>query len=138
MAVVKNDTKLRKSSADLDPFNLKTWRIGHTVAVQGEIKVPSGGTDYIPGFFVSLPSGQTAELAACTYKIYSGTSATVKIQINGSDATGFTSLSVGTTASTTDPTNVALADGDYIQLVPTAVSGTPTHLSFTIFLEYTK
>lgn len=115
-----------------------TYRIPHTVAVQGEIKVPSGGTDYLPGFFVDLPSGQSATLSAARYKIYSGTSATVKIQVNGSDATGFTSISVGTTAALTEPAAVTVSDGDYITLVVTAVSGTPTHLSFTMFLDYTK
>jgi hypothetical protein len=98
--------------------------------------VPSGGTDYLPGFFIDLPAGQTVSLKACRYKIYSGTSATAKIQVNGSDATGFTGISVTTTAAETTGT-VSLADNDYITLVITAVSGTPTHLSFTLFMDIT-
>jgi hypothetical protein len=114
-----------------------THRIGHTWAVGGEVKVPSSDTDFIPPMFISLPSGDTAKLVSCKYIINSGTSVTAKLQKNGSDITGFTSISVTGTAASTNPTDVDLADGDKIALVVTAVSGTPKNLSFTIFIDYT-
>jgi hypothetical protein len=110
--------------------------IPHTFAVQGEIKVPVGDTDFIPPFYVKAPTGQTVKLVSARYKINSGTSVTAKIQVNGSDATGFTSMSVGTTVGETDPTDITLSNNDVIALVVTAVSGTPKNMSFTIFLEY--
>lgn len=110
--------------------------IPHTWSVQGEIKVPSGDTDFIPGFFVKVPTGQTVSIASARYKINSGTSVTAKVQVNGSDATGFTGMSVGTAAAETDPSDVTLANNDLVTLVVTAVSGTPKNMSFTIFLKY--
>jgi hypothetical protein len=106
--------------------------------VPGEIKVPSGNTDYIVPFFVRVPDGQTAALAWARYRINGGTSATVKLQKNGVDATGFTAISVTTTSASTDPADVALADGDLLALVVTAVSGTPMNLTFSAAIRYTS
>ena len=137
MAVVKNDNEFRKGSRDLDPFAMVVP--GHTLSMPGEVKVASGATDFLPGFNVYVPTGQTVRVFCGYGWIYSGTSATLKWQDNGSDITGFTSISVTTSPAATEPTPVTLAAG-YHRICPviTAVSGTPTHLSFTIFLEYTK
>jgi hypothetical protein len=115
----------------------KVFRWTQTFAIQGEIKVPSGDTDFIPPFFVSLASGETLKLVKARYLINSGTSVTAKLQKNGSDITGFTGISVTTTAAETDPTNVDLADNDRLALVVTAVSGTPKNLSFSLVFEAT-
>lgn len=114
-----------------------TLNVPHTWAVAGEVKVPSGNNDVIPGFFVpTLATGQAVRLMQARYKIGAGTSVTAKLQKNGTDITGFTGISVTTTAAATTPTAVSLAAGDYIQLIPTAVSGTPYNLSFSVSLEY--
>ena len=126
-----------KALADSDYKKTKTIRIPHTFTVSGEIKVPSGDTDFICPFFVKLPTGQTGKLVSCRYKINSGTSVTAKLTENGTDITGFTSISVTTTAAETDPTDVTLADNDLLALVVTAVSGTPKNMSFTLFIDYT-
>jgi hypothetical protein len=110
--------------------------IPHTFAVGGDIVVPSGDTDYIPPFFVNVPSGKLVNLVSCRHRINSGTSATVKVQRNGVDVTGFTGISVTTTATTTNPADIAIANNDMIAIVVTAISGTPRSLSFTLFLEY--
>lgn len=115
----------------------KTIRLGHTWAISGEIKVPSGDDDFIIPFFVSLPSGQTAKIAKCRYKINSGTSVTCKLQKNDVDVTGFTGMSITTTAATTDASDVTLADDDKVALVVTGVSGSPTNMTFTLFIDYT-
>ncbi|MAT70357.1 MAG: hypothetical protein CMJ58_12630 [Planctomycetaceae bacterium] len=82
--------------------------------------------------------GQTAKLVEARHKIGAGTSATVKLQKNGVDITGFTAISVTTTAALTNPADVALAAGDYIQPIVTAVFGTPKNMSFTVALEYVQ
>ncbi|MFZ5653161.1 MAG: hypothetical protein ACOY42_01990 [Pseudomonadota bacterium] len=114
------------------------FRTAHTWAVAGEIKVPSGNLDVIPGFYFPLPAtGQTAKLIAARHKLGAGTSATVKLQKNGTDITGFTGMSVTTTATTTDPADVTLAADDRIQPIVTAVSGAPYNLELTIIIEHT-
>jgi len=128
----------------IDPTNWheadsdKTYRIGHTYGVISKIKVPNGQKDFIIPFFVSLASGQTAKLVKARHKINAGTSVTCKLQKNGSDITGFTGISVTTTADDTDPTDVTLANDDKIALVVTGTAGTPQNMSFTIFIEYTQ
>jgi hypothetical protein len=116
----------------------KTFRWTHTFAVQGDIKVPSGDTDFLPPFFVSLAAAQTLKLVKARYVINSGTSVTCKLQANGSDITGFTGISVTTTPGETDPTDVNVADNDRLALVVTAVSGTPKNLSFSLVFEATQ
>lgn len=112
------------------------YRLPHTYAIPGEIKVPVGDTDYIIPFFVSLAAGQTVKIAKVRHRINSGTSATVNLQKNGVDVTGLTAISVTTTATDTDPADITLADNDMLQLVVTAVNGTPKNMTFTIFIEY--
>ena len=114
-----------------------TIRVGKTYAIAGEIKVPVGQTDFLVPFFVSFAGGQTADLVKVRYQIQAGTSVTCKLQKNGVDITGFTAISVTTTAASTDPTDVALAEDDEIALVVTAVAGTPQNMTFTIFIEHT-
>jgi len=114
----------------------KTIRIGHTFTIYGEIKVPSGNTDYICPFFLDLPTGQTAKLVTCRYLINSGVSVVFKLQVNDSDIAGFTGLSA-TMVAEANPADVTLVDGDKIALVVTAVSGAPENLSVTVFIDYT-
>lgn len=115
----------------------KVWYDTHTWTIPDTIAVASGDTDFIPGFYIALATGQSTKIARCRYKINSGTSATVKLQKNGSDLTGFTGISVTTTSATTDPADQTVADNDLITLVVTAVSGTPKNLSFTVVMEQT-
>lgn len=112
-------------------------RQGHTWGISGEIKVASGDTDFLNPFFISLASGQSAKITSARHKINGGTSATVKVQKNGVDVTGFTGISVTTTSTTTNPADVTLAENDRLALVVTAVNGAPTNLSFTLFIEHT-
>lgn len=125
-----------KMFTDINTMASKVLRVPFTWTIPGEIKVPSGDTDFINPMFVKLATGQTAKLAMARYIINSGTSATVKIQINGSDATGFTGMTVGTTVGETDATDISLAANDKIAIVITGVSATPKNMSFTIFIDY--
>lgn len=123
--------KLRMNSGATAPeWATTTTRLPHGFAINGTISA----TESIPGFFISLPTGQTAELVAVRYKTVSGT-ATISVRKNGTGATGFTSLSVTSTAATTDPTNVALASDDYLDVDITAVSSA-VDLAVTVFVEY--
>jgi hypothetical protein len=118
-------------------FPAKVYRIGHTYAISGEIKVPSGDTDFIMPFPVSFATGQTASLIKARHSINSGTSVTAKLQKNGGDITGYIGITVNTTPSDTTQTE-SLSDNDELALVVTAVSGTPTNMSFTLFIEMTQ
>lgn len=114
-----------------------TMRIPHTWAIAGEISVPVGQTDFIVPMFVSLAAGQTASLVKARHQIQAGTSVTLDVEVNGVGATGFTGISVTTTPTDTDPSDVVLSNNDEISIVVSAVSGTPQNMSFTIFIEVT-
>ena len=111
--------------------------IPHTFTVGGPVNVQSGQVDYILPFFVKVPSTQTVKLISARHRINSGTSATSKVQVNGSDATGFTGMSVTTSSTDTDPADITLSNNDVVSLVVTAVSGSPQNMSVTVFFEYT-
>lgn len=117
---------------------IKTYRVPHTWAIPGEIKVASSETDYIVPMFIGLGAGQTASIVAARHRLNKGTSVTASIQKNSSDITGFTSISVTTSNGLTDPANVALSDGDLLALVVGSVStDSPKNMTFTVLLEYT-
>jgi hypothetical protein len=117
-------------------LNGLTFRTAQTFAVAGEIRVPSGQVDVIPPMFVSKLAGQVVKLVKVRCQIAAGTSATFKVQRNGSDATGFTGIVATTTAADTDPADITLADNDVLQLAVTAVSGTPQNLTVTLVFEH--
>jgi peptidoglycan/xylan/chitin deacetylase (PgdA/CDA1 family) len=114
-----------------------SWYETKIYTVPDEIKVPSGAVDFLPPFIIALRSGQTAKIVEVIHEIGSGTSATLKLQKNGTDLTGFTGIEVKAEKKTTNPTDQAIADGDVIAPVVTAVSGTPKNLSFAIVIEHT-
>lgn len=111
--------------------------IPHTFAVNGLVSVAVGQYDYISPFFVKVPSTQTVKLISARHRINAGTSATVKVQINGADAAGFTGMSVTTTSADTDPTDITINNNDVVSIVVTAVSGSPQNMSVSLFFEYT-
>lgn len=126
--------------ATLATYTVPTVAVFYTTltwAIPGAIAVPSGDTDFIVPTFVSEGANEVVVLDKIRYKINSGTSVTFKMQVNGSDATGFTSLSCTTTAATTDPSDVSLTDLDVLVPVVTAVSGSPKNMTVTAFLKHT-
>ena len=113
-----------------------TITIPHTWVTPNAVTVPSGTTDAIPPMLVTIPTGKTAKLLSVRYGILGGTSATFKLQRNGADMTGYTGLSATTTPAQTDQADVSLANGDKLQPIVTAVSGSPVGLSVSIVIEY--
>lgn len=115
----------------------KTIRFTQTWTIGGYINAPQGDIDYINPVFVSVAAGQTLRLIACRHRINSGTSATVKLQLNGTDITGFTGITVTTAAATTNPADAALNDGDMLGLVVTGTNNSPQNMSFSMIFEIT-
>ena len=116
---------------------IKVYRVGHSYLISGSIAIPSGETDFIVPFFVSLATGQTATLVKARHSINAGTSVTINLQRNGSTITGYSGVTVNTTPSNTTASQ-AISDDDEIALVVTGVSGSPFNLNFTIFIEYSQ
>ena len=112
-----------------------TVRIGKTWALAGPILEASGNIDYINGFYVSLGTGQSAEIVGCTYSIQDGSSCVVRLQQNGIDITG--DIMVNTTSGTTSIGPIALNTNDRIDLVVQSVDNVAINLSFTVFIEHT-
>lgn len=113
------------------------WSETKVFTIPDEIKVPSGDIDFIPPFFISLTAGQTAKVTKVIHRLNSGTSATFKLQKNGTDLTGFTGIEAKAEIQTTDPGDQELGDGDKLAMVVTAVSGAPKNLSVAVVIEYT-
>lgn len=111
----------------------KTTRHPHTFNIAGQIDT----TTPIPGMVFDIPAGQTVTLVRARHMILSGTSATVTLQKNGVDITGWTGISVSTTKTLLDGPDVAFADGDRFSLVVTAISGVPNNLLFSAAFDYT-
>lgn len=101
-----------------------------TLGVQGEIKVPSGAVDYLPGFTVAVESGEVLTITEVYDQIRAGTSATYKITKNGSDQV--TGIVATTTNNATDVSDFTVVHGDRLAIVVTAVSATPDGLEVTL------
>ncbi len=112
--------------------NLKVL-IPHTFSVYGEL---TAGT--LPGFFVKVPSGSVATLKSMRYKLASGTSIDLTIQINGSDLTSpdYDAVACDSVAAGEVANDKALANNDKIDLKLESPTGTPSGLSCTVFVEY--
>lgn len=128
---------------------VKRLRITHTFGVAGAVHVPSGQTDVILPMRVALPSASLVLPFGTTYATLvnvshrlgngaGGTSVTYKVQRNGADLTGFGPLTTGSDSNwaSVTPTEVALANGDSLAPVVTAISGSPLNLSITLGLAY--
>jgi hypothetical protein len=114
-------------SIDLSQINFS-----QTYSVSGTLQVASGGTGYLPPFFMPLGAGQTVSLYAVRAEVRSG-SCTVEYQHNGSNiATG---VAVGTSPSTTT-VSATVANNDTFQVVVTAVSSADG-LSCSFYFELT-
>jgi peptidoglycan/xylan/chitin deacetylase (PgdA/CDA1 family) len=115
----------------------ETFRETKVFTIPDEIHVPAGDIDFIPPFFISLGPTQTAKVIKVIHRLNSGTSATFKLQKNGSDLTGFTGIEAKPETQTTDPADQEIADGDRLAMVVTAVSGAPKNLTVAVVIEYT-
>ncbi len=115
---------------------LHRLRLPHSWIISGPIALPTATENLILPFYVPVPTFQRATLVLGRHRIGSGTSATVNVQRNEADLTGWTGISVTTTSTTTDGPDVPLNDNDRLAIVVTAVSGSPANLTFTAFVEY--
>lgn len=124
--------------------------VGHTHSASGSVllnsthtwtiaapAVESGDADFIIPFTVRLATGHTAVIESVSHKINGGTSVTWDLTKNGSTVTGFTSLSTTTSNTNTNPSNVAVADGDKIKPDVSAVTGSPVNWEVTVVLLHT-
>ena len=117
------------------PEPISNVTVPQTWVVPGAVSVPSGDTNVIPYHLISIPTGNSATLKGLRYTIGSGTSATFKLQQNGVDIAGMTGLNA-TTANSKTAGDVTLADGDKLQPIVTAISGSPKNMSISLIMEY--
>lgn len=113
------------------PAGVSTFQTVHTYAISGTLNT----IDFIPPMFFQKLTTQAATLKKLVHQISSGTSATIKLQKNGADITGYTGISVTQTKSSTVQDST-LADNDALKLVITAVSGSPQNLTATLVIEH--
>lgn len=117
----------------------------HGFSLAGNILVPANNTtdvSVVPGKFMDFSAGETVTIVKVRYKIHSGTSATFKFVKAGTDIspwpTSGTAALVATTSGVTQTlaTPLVVTAGDYVQLIVTAISGTPTGLAATLFTSH--
>ena len=136
--------KVKKKYIDTSEWAMAVERAW---ALQGEIKVPSGDTDFIPPIFLYVPANQTFTLKFVQYGINGGTSATFKVKQKTVSAGSYTDVATGIVADTTPngnktdfSSNNSLAGGStgtmfMVAIEVTSVSGTPKNLSVTLNYE---
>jgi hypothetical protein len=105
-----------------------TFRTVHTYAVMGAFSTAT----VVPSFFFSKTSGQVTNIISVRAKLTAGTAS---VQITKGGVNQGSAVSVTTTATTTDITDILLADLDEIDITITAATGA-TNLSFTLILEH--
>jgi len=104
------------------------YMYSHNYTIPGDLEAGD-----LVGFFVPVMTGTTVKVTECRYQTLSG-SATVTLKKNGTGLTGFTSMSVTTTAASTDPTDQTLADNDFINVdIDSTTSG--QNLTVSIYFE---
>lgn len=121
-----------------------TIRVAWTYTLPGEIKVPSGSTDFLPPAPISVPAGQTVELIGYIWTLWNGTSFTFSLQHRtGSALATTTTLVSGVTATSASVkgsgtfTAKSCADGDSWQPIISGVSSTPSGGSVAILADVT-
>lgn len=134
---------LTKSNAEAARTALEARKSGpivfyetQTFTIPDEIAVAAGDVNFLPPIKIALVAGQTSKIVKVLHRINSGTSATVKLQKNGADLTGFTGIEVKPEDKETDPADQEIANGDKIALVVTAVSGTPKNMTFSVVIQH--
>ena len=114
-----------------------TFRLPYTWGISGPIDVATGQNGFLLPMFMSLAAGQTASLVGCTYKINDGTAVRVRIELNGVILPDYSNVIATQTVNSTNST-VALSTDAELALVVTSVSGSPSNMSFTLFIEYSQ
>lgn len=89
-------------------------------------------------FFVEKATSDTAcSLLRVRSKLGAGTSAKVTVKQNGTNVTGFTSLSVTKTKTAEEPTAVTLAEGDELLPEVTEIAAAPENMTFQFVIAHT-
>lgn len=124
--------------------SLRTLGTGSTQAAPGNrtytVSIPIGFTfggsfttsTTILGLYVPEASNEALTVSGYKAKVGAGT-ATIKFTADGSDITGFTGISLTTSAATATPTAQALSNGQLLRVVVTAAS-TASDLEATLWL----
>lgn len=127
----------KRSTNYLSFFSPKsnTFTYEHAFTVAGSIQIPSGDSNYIPPVFFNVPSGMVKKITKARYRINGGTSASAKIQVNGSDVSGWNTITATQTPAEITPTPIVLVNNDLVGLVVTNVSGSPYNLTVSLTIE---
>lgn len=111
-------------------------RTSHTFAIMGDVTVGSGQVGGIPGFFVGLPDGRGGRVGRITevwHRLGVG-SATVSLRVAGSVPVEYDNTNVAGVTNNRFG-DVAVENGDLIELLVDSVSGSPQNLSFSVFID---
>lgn len=123
-----SSNELALSHAPIAPF----FEIPYTYSFQGTVSTTSLPT----GHYFGCPNGQIARVSRARAGLFVG-SATITVRQNGNLIPGLTNLSVTSTPQWFYPTSVIEAmDGDYFDVIVSAVAGGATNLAVSVFMEF--
>ncbi len=105
--------------------------------VAGPVNVAAVDVDYIVPAFISLPAGATAVITGVRARIRSGTSATLRVTLNGTPVSAIGSVTATTSGAAVSGLSVSIADGDLIAPVVDSTSGSPQNLTLQITYRVT-
>ena len=120
---------VKQSGPKGDIGSLNPYRIGQTWGIGGVLTASM----ILPNIFVPVRANQSVKIVGARATLTTGTSIGIVLTRNGS-AVGST-MTVTTFASSVT-LNQALADGDRLQLTTSAPVGSPSDLSYTVYLEH--
>ncbi len=123
--------------ATWDALGSAVFEEGRSFVVSGPVAVPVAGADDIPPIIVPVRANTTVTMTRVMHRIGAGTSATIKLQRNGVDITGYTGMVCTSALGTVNAADVTLVEGDTLSVIVTAVSGAPQDMTVTLVLETT-
>lgn len=127
------ETRLSDYTDSAVAASTTTWYSGHSFTAPADY-APTTTSNFVIGAYTvpTFATGQTAALYKVRYRLTGSGTCTLKIRINGSDATGFTGLACTTTQQSIAPGNITLSAGDEITLCGTGTASTPLGLAVSI------
>lgn len=115
--------------------------VPHTFTLAGPVVTANSAGDYfVPPFFMSAPTGQTAKIVSYRARVWHGVvgtnTVTWKLVKNGSTDVSSVVSTTHHTGEVSGSLDSTFANGESLGLVVTGTVGSPKNLTVTVYVEY--